>query len=334
MRSVAHRLKQAAKIGLAIVVPALTAAMASVAANAEKISDRQLTIIVPFTPGTGIDILARTLGEEMRVRWGQTVIVENKPGASGNIGTVQAARATPDGLTLLLTVNTFVMNAALFKSLPYDPEKGFAPIAPLATGELALVVHPGLGVDTAAGLITASKAEPTKINYGSPGVGTPQHLAMELFKLKTGAALTHVPYGSGSAGAVRDLIGGHIQAMFLPVHTVLPQVADKRMHMLAIGSAQRSKLAPDVPTIAETGVKDFEVGLWYGLLAPVGTPTDMIERLNKAANEILSTPAVAASLAKQGLVVSGGTPEDLAKMIARDVPRWIGVARDAGIAAE
>jgi tripartite-type tricarboxylate transporter receptor subunit TctC len=322
-------LKQAAFIGLALVM-----GLAGIpAAMAEKISDRPITIIVPFTPGTGIDILARTLGEEMRVRWGQAVIVDNKPGASGNIGTAQAARATPDGLTLLLTVNAFVINVALFKALPYDPAKSFTPIAALATGELALVAHPGLSVDSTAALIAAAKADPGKINYGSPGQGTPQHLAMELFKLKTGAALTHVPY-TGSAGAVRDLIGGHINAMFLPVHTILPHVADKRLRLLAIGSSKRSKLAPDAPTVMETGVKDFDVDLWYGLLAPAGTPPEMIEKLNKAANEILATPAVAESLAKQGLIVSGGAPEALARLIARDVPHWTGVVRDAGITAE
>jgi tripartite-type tricarboxylate transporter receptor subunit TctC len=322
-------LKQAACIGLALI-----AGLASIpAAMADKISDRPITIIVPFTPGTGIDILARTLGEEMRVRWGQTVIVDNKPGASGNIGTTQAARAAPDGLTLLLTVNTFVINAALFKALPYDPAKSFTPIAALATGELALVVHPGLNVDSTAVLIAAAKADPAKINYGSPGQGTPQHLAMELFKLKTGAALTHVPY-TGSAGAVRDLIGGHINAMFLPVHTILPHVADKRLRLLAIGSGKRSKLAPDAPTVMEAGVKEFDVDLWYGLLAPAGTPPEMIEKLNKAANEILATPAVAENLAKQGLIVSGGAPDALARLIARDVPHWTGVVRDAGITAE
>src|SRR3954469_17779351 len=188
------------------------------AAQAQRLSDRPILLTVPFTPGTGPDLLARIIGEELRQRWGQTVVVDNKPGASGNIGTLAAARAAPDGHTLLMTVNTFVMNASLFKAVPYDPQKSFAPIAEIATGALALVVHPSLSANSVAEFITAAKARPDEINYASPGRGTPQHLAMELFKLTTKTNLRHIPY-PGSAGAVRDLVGGQVQAMFLPVHT-------------------------------------------------------------------------------------------------------------------
>ena len=216
--------------------------------QAQRLSERTITIVVPFTPGTGIDILARLLGEQIQKRWEQTVIVENKPGASGNIGSQQAARAEPDGHTLLMTVNTFVMNAGLFKSLPYDPQKSFAPIIEVATGSLALVVHPSLAAATVGEFVAYAKARPDEINYASPGRGTPQHLAMELLKLSAGISLRHVPY-SGSAGAVRDLVGGHVNAMFLPLHTALPLVADKQIRLLAVGSAARSAQAPDVPTL-------------------------------------------------------------------------------------
>src|SRR3954466_1388280 len=211
-------------------------------AVAQKLSDRAIVIMVPFTPGTGIDVLARIVGEELKQRWNQPVIVEKKPGASGNIGTQAAARAEPDGHTIMMTVNTFVMNAGLFKSLPYDPLRSFEPIVEVATGALALAVHPSVAAKTVKELIAAAKAKPGEITYASPGRGTPQHLAMELFKLTAQVDLKHVPY-TGSTGAVKDLVGGHGKAMFIPVHTVLPLAQDNQLRVLAIGSEQRSPLA-------------------------------------------------------------------------------------------
>jgi tripartite-type tricarboxylate transporter receptor subunit TctC len=302
-------------------------------ARAQRLSERTITIVVPFTPGTGIDILARLLGEQIQRRWEQPVIVENKPGASGNIGSQQAARAEPDGHTLLMTVNTFVMNAGLFKSLPYDPQKSFAPIIEVATGSLALVVHPSLATATVGEFVAYAKARPDEINYASPGRGTPQHLAMELLKLNAGISLRHVPY-SGSAGAVRDLVGGHVNAMFLPLHTALPLVADKQIRLLAVGSAARTTLAPDVPTLSEQGVGGFDVDLWYGLLAPAGTSQEIVTRYNKALNEILAQTSIRDALAKQGMEARGGAPGQLAELIAKDQPRWSKVVRDAGITPE
>jgi tripartite-type tricarboxylate transporter receptor subunit TctC len=288
---------------------------------------------VPFTPGTGPDSLARILGEELRQRWKQPVIVENKAGASGNIGTQAAARAVPDGHGLLVTVNTFVMNASLFRSVPYDPQTDFVPIAELATGTLALVVHPSVNVATLPELISAAKARPGQINYASPGRGTPQHLAMELFKLTAKVDIKHVPY-TGSAGAVKDLAGGHVSAMFLPVHTALPLAEAGQIRILAVGSETRTQQAPNVPTLAELGVTGFDVDLWYGVLAPAGTPKDIIDRYNAAFNEILAQPNVRAALEKQGLAARGGPPERLAELIAKDRPRWAKVVKDAEITAE
>ena len=197
-------------------------------------SQQPIRLNVPFSPGTGPDLLARILSEELRQRWNHPVIVENKPGASGNIGTQAAARTAPDGQNLLVTVNTFVMNASLYPTIPYDPEKDFVPIAEIATGALALVVHPSLDVSTLAELIALARSKPGEINYASPGRGTPQHLAMELFKLTAQINLTHIPY-SGSAGAVKDLAGGHVSAMFLPVHTALPLAETGQIRILAVG---------------------------------------------------------------------------------------------------
>jgi tripartite-type tricarboxylate transporter receptor subunit TctC len=317
---------------LAALLTNLVAVLAD-AAQAQRLSDRPIFLTVPFTPGTGPDLLARIIGEELRQRWGQTVVVDNKPGASGNIGTLAAARAAPDGHTLLMTVNTFVMNASLFKAVPYDPQKSFVPIAEIATGALALVVHPSLSATSVTEFISAAKARPDEINYASPGRGTPQHLAMELFKLTTKTNLRHIPY-PGSAGAVRDLVGGQVQAMFLPVHTALPLAEAKQIRILAVGSERRVAQAPDVPTLAEQGVAGFDVDLWYAILAPAGTPQPMIERYNAVMNEILAEPNVRAALEKQGLIPAGGPPERLADLIARDQRRWADVIRDAGITPE
>ena len=316
---------------------ALTAAMVAslleFPAHAQRLSERPIFIAVPFTPGSGPDVLARIVAEELKNRWNQPVVVENKPGASGNIGAAAAARAAPDGPTLVLSVNTFLMNAALYKTLPYDPVKSFEPIVGLATGSLVLAVHSSVPVASARELIERAKTRPDEITYASPGRGTPQHLAMELFKLTTGTSLKHVPY-TGSAGAVKDLVGGHVKAMFIPVHTVLPLAEDGQVRLLALGSERRSALAPNVPTLAEEGVAGFEVDLWYALSAPAGTPKDIVDRYNAVVNEILASPEVKEQFAKQGLVPVGGTPQELTELIAKDLPRWAKVVKDAGISLE
>jgi tripartite-type tricarboxylate transporter receptor subunit TctC len=289
-----------------------------------------IRLIVPFTPGTGPDLLGRIVGEEMRQRLNKAVIVENKPGASGNIGTQAAARAAPDGQTLMVTVNTFVMNASLFSSLPYDPEKSFEPIAEIATGALALVVNPSTKANTVAELIALARSKPGELNYASPGRGTPQHLAMELFKLTAQVNLTHIPY-SGSAGAVKDILAGEVSAMFLPIHTTLPLAESGQLRILAVGSKARAQQAKQVPTLVELGMPDFDVDLWFGALAPAGTPKEIVDRYNALLNEILAQPSVQAVLEKQGMTAQGGPPERLAELIAKDRLRWAKVVKEAGI---
>src|SRR5262245_64853060 len=217
---------------------------------AQKLSDRPITIVVPFTAGTGIDILARILGEELQQRWGQAVTIENRPGASGNIGSQYAATRAPDGHTLMMTVNTFVMNVSLFKSVPYDPQKSFAPIAEVAVGALALAVHPSVKATTAQGLVALAKANPGMLTYASPGRGTPQHLAMELLKVTAEIDLVHVPY-SGSAGAVRDRVGGPVGARFIPLHTAWPMLQDGQLRLLALGGDKSWGLGREVPLLQD-----------------------------------------------------------------------------------
>ncbi len=309
------------------------ASLSAKAGVAQALSQQPIKLVVPFSPGTGPDLLARLLSEELRQRWSRPVIVENKAGASGNIGTDAASRAAPDGLSLLVTVNTFVMNASLYRSLPYDPEKSFEPIVEIAKGALVLVVHRSLNVASVKGLIERARSKPGEINYASPGRGTPQHLAMELFKLTAQVNLTHIPY-PGSAGAVKDLAGGHVSAMFLPIHTALPLAEGGQIRIIAVGGSTRAPQAPNVPTLAEAGIVDFDVDLWYGVLAPAGTAKAIIESYNAEFNAIVNQPSVQTLLDRQGLIARGGTPAQLSALIAKDRQRWLKVVKDADISPE
>jgi tripartite-type tricarboxylate transporter receptor subunit TctC len=294
---------------------------------------KPIKIIVPFTPGTGIDVLARTLGQKLSERLGQPVVVDNKPGASGNIGTGGVATSAPDGYTLLMTVNTFVINPSLYKSVPYDPVKSFVPVAPAAVGALTFTVHPSFPAKTLAEAVKLFKANPGKYTYASPGSGTPQHLAMELFKLNTGTDLLHVPY-KGSAGAITDLLGGEVQVMVLPVHSALTHAKAGRIRMLAVAQDKRAPIAPDVPTFAEQGVANSNVDLWYGLMAPTGTPAAVVDKLNGEVNAILAMPDVREALDKQGMIPTPGKPEALGMLVKNDFARWAEVIRRAKITAD
>ena len=292
---------------------------------------RPVKLVVPFTPGTGMDILARTLGQKMGDDWKVAVVVENRPGASGNIGTEAVAKSPPDGYTLLVTASTLVLNPSLLKSIPYDPIADFAPVVPLAIGQLALVTNPSVKARTVREFIALAKESPGAMSYGSPGNGTPHHLAMELFKANTGINLLHVPY-KGTAGATQDLLGGQISAMFLPVHVALPLVTAGKLNMLAAGGTQRSFATPDIPSLAEaTGIRDIDTDIWYALYAPARTPPAIIGTLNRTVNALLKNPEVADSLQKQGLQPTGGSPEQLDQITRTDLERWAKVVRDAKI---
>ncbi|MEO8134958.1 MAG: tripartite tricarboxylate transporter substrate binding protein [Betaproteobacteria bacterium] len=302
-------------------------------ALAQTWPSQPIKLVVGFTPGTGIDIIARTVGQKLQERLGQPVTVENKPGASGNIGTELVARAKPDGYTLLVTVNTIVMNTALYKSLPFDPVKDLAPISLAAWGSLALSVPSAARIDTVAQLVSAAKAQPGKLNYGSPGIGTPHHLSMELFKNVTATDITHIPY-KGTAGAITDLLGGQIDVMFVPIHVALPHVRSGKLKALALGSARRHPTAPDLATLTELGVPGIEVDMWYGFLAPHGTPREVIAKLNAELKAILALPDIQSSFATQGLDPATSTPEEFQSVMERDTARWARVVQQAKITAE
>jgi tripartite-type tricarboxylate transporter receptor subunit TctC len=293
--------------------------------------DGPTTIVVPFTPGTGVDILARLIAPFLQARFGQPFVVENRPGASGNIGTQAVARAAPDGRTLMVQANTFVMNPSLFKQVPYDPVGSFTPIVRLTRGDLVLAVHPNTPAADAKAFAELARAR--TLDYASPGNGTPQHLGMELFRLVSGIPLNHIPY-RGSAPAIQDLIGGRVAAMVLPVHTAIPLAAAGHIRMLSVGSPQRSAAVPDVPTMAEAGFPGAEVDLWYGVLGPAGLPPALREALRAALDEWLRLPATKEQLQAQGMNTVGGGSGEFASVIASDRDRWASIIRRAGLSSE
>ena len=292
-----------------------------------------LKLIVPFTPGTGIDIVARTVGPRLGQRLNRPVVVENRAGASGNIGTEAVVRAPADGNTLLVSVNTLVMNKGLYPHLPFDPVKDLVPVSLTSWGQLILVTHPGTGFKTAGELVAAAKARPGRINYASPGVGTPHHMSMELFKQTAGVYLTHIPY-RGTAQAVTDILGGQIEAMFLPIHVALPHVKTGKLVALGIGSDKRHPLLPELPTLKEAKAGDVNVDMWFGIFAPPGTPAAEVQKLNHELRDILASPEVRTAFSTQGMDPASSTPEEFRRLVASDADRWAGLIRSAKIQAD
>jgi tripartite-type tricarboxylate transporter receptor subunit TctC len=326
-------LRLAARAFAFALAAALTLAALPAVQAQERYPSRPIRMIVPFTAGTGIDILARAIGQKLAERLKVPVVVDNRAGASGNIGTEAVAKAPADGYTLLMTASTIVQNAALSRSVPYDPVRGFAPIGLAAIGNLALVVQPSVAAKSVAEFVALAKAQPGRLNYASPGSGTPHHLAMELFKLNFGIDVTHVPY-KGTAGAVTDLLGGQVQAMFLPLHVALPQARSGKLRILAAGGSQRSPVTPELPSLAEEGIRDIDVDIWYALFAPAGLPREMVSLLNAELAAILAQSDVRDHLQKQGLNLVTGTPEELARLVETDLERWTRVVRTARISSD
>jgi len=266
-------------------------------------------------------------------RLGQQVVVQNMPGASGNIGADAVAKASADGYTLLMGANTMLMASQLYKQVPFDPVKDFAPVSMAAYGTLMLVANPKTGIRSMQELIARARARPGAINYGSPGIGTPHHMAMELFKAQTQLFMLHVPY-RGTAGYTQDLLSGELMVGFLPVHVAQGFVNSGRLTALAVGSPKRHPVAPTVPTIEELGGKDVEVDMWYAFFAPGKTPPTVVSRLNAEITAILKLPEVRDVLGRAGLDASTSTPEELLGVVNKDFPRWGNVIRRNGISAE
>lgn len=300
---------------------------------ADPDSQTPIRLVVPFTPGTGIDLIARLVAPPLSERLKRPVFTDNKPGASGNIGTQEVIRATPDGTTLLVTVNTLVMNPALYPKLPFNPVHDLAPISLTSRGQLLLVAGAQKKIDSLNGLVSYAKSHPGELNYGSPGAGTPHHLAMELLKSRAKISLTHVSY-RGTAPAVTDLLGGQIDVMFLPIHVALQHVKAGKLRALAISSDKPSNLLPDVPPLRTLNLGDLNVDMWYGLLAPAGTPAAFINRVNEELKAILAQPSVASAFETQGMTPEHSTPQAFQKIMAADAKRWGDLIKEQGITAE
>lgn len=320
------------KSGLFMALLTAVSVIAAVPAQAASTyPSRPIRIIVAYTPAGTTDILARAVGQKMTEAWGQTVIVDNRPGANGNIGTEISANATPDGYTILMaTAATHGINNTLYPALKWDAVKSFAPISLVAQVPNILVVNNALPVKSVRELIAYGNANPGKLNHGSPGLGSTGHLSAELFKASAGLKMTHVPY-KGSAPTLADLIGGQIQVVIDNIPPYLPHVQSGKIRALAITTAKRSPAAPNLPTMQEAGVAGYEAGSWFGLLAPAGVPKDIVRKLSVETNRILQLPDVRERMSSQGAEPAGGTPEDFAAFIRNEQAKWRKVIEQANI---
>lgn len=320
-------------LGLAAVAALAGAALAAAAPLAHAQSSypsKPITIIVPFPAGGTTDILARILAQYMNKEFGQSVIVDNRAGAGGNIGAQAAARAAADGYTLFMgTVGTHAINSSLYKKLPYDPIKDFAPLTRVAMVPNLLVAHPSQPFKTVKEMIDYAKANPGKINYGSSGNGSSIHLSGELFKSLAKVDMTHVPY-KGSAPAVSDLLGGQIAIMFDNMPSALPHVKGGKLRAIAVTSARRSPELPDVPTVAEAGVPGYEATSWFGMFAPAGTPPDVLAKLNSVIVKALNDAEVRKKISEQGADPHPEKPAEFAAFIQKETAKWGKVVRDSG----
>ncbi|HKB63116.1 MAG TPA: tripartite tricarboxylate transporter substrate binding protein [Burkholderiales bacterium] len=304
------------------------------AAAADAYPARPIRFVVAFPPGGGTDIIARSIAQKLAERLAQQVVVDNRPGAGGNIGTDIVAKSAPDGYTLLMgSAGPLAINASLFDKMPFDPIRDLAPVTLAASTPNVLVVHPSLKAATVNELIALAKARPGEINFASSGHGTPAHLAGELFNSMAGVKLVHVPY-KGAAPALADLLGGQVQLMFSTMPPALPHVKDGKLRALAVTSSKRSRAMPELPTVDEVALPGFEANTWHGVVVPAGTPAAIVARLNREIVAILHLPEVVERLSGQGAEALGSTPEEFAAYIRSESVKWAKVVRDSGAKAE
>src|SRR5262245_28253037 len=325
-------------MSLRLSLTAMAAAMALggplAPAAAQDYPNRPITLVVPFPPGGSTTIVARIVADKLAESLGQQIVVDNRGGAGGTIGTKAVSRSAPDGYTIVLGyTGTLAIGPTLYPSAGYDPRKDFEPIGLIGHAPNSLVVHPSFAVHSVKELVDHAKANPGKVNYGSAGVGTVSHVSGVYFANAAGIQLTHIPY-KGTGPALADLLGGHIPMAFAPIPATHANIAEGKLRGLAVTSAKRSSLLPDVPTVAEAGISGFEASLYYGLVAPAGTPRPIVDRLNKALREALATDEVQERLATDGTEPVPSSPEDYAAFIDRDETRWSKVVKDSGARAE
>lgn len=307
-------------------------ALVAIGASGQQYPSKPVRIIAPFAPGGGTDFIARLIAQKLSERLGQQVMVENKPGAGGNLGSEFAVRAAPDGYTLLLVAGSYTVNPSLYK-LSFDPVNDITPIIQLSQGPFVVAVHPSVPAKTLNEFIELARQQPDKFSYGSSGSGSITHLASELFLEMAKIKITHVPY-KGTGPALNDTIAGNVQLIFGSVATTLQYVKSGRLHSLAVTTPKRISAASDVPTVAEAGVPGYQVVLWHGLVGPKGMPRAVVERLNREANEALKAKDMEQLLSTDGVSAAGGTPEQFQVQIKTDIERWRTVVQRGGIRVE
>lgn len=318
-------------VAAAVVLTAVLALGSASDARAQAYPTHPIRLVVPYPAGGAADILARVIGQKLSERLGEPMVIENRPGAGTAIGAKFVAKAPPDGYTILMgTVSSHAINPALTKDVGYDPVTDFAPISLVASLPFILDVNPSVPAHSVAELVALAKRQPGKLTFASAGIGTSNHLAGELFKSMAGIDIVHVPY-RGSAPALEDVIAGHVTMMFDLTITSLPQIAAKQVRALAITTPRRSRLAPDLPTVAESGLPGYAVDAWFGLFAPAKTPDSVVNRLNAETVAVMSLPDVRASLAKQGAEPLTSTPADFARYVRSELAKWTTVVHQSGI---
>ncbi|ALK91890.1 Bug family tripartite tricarboxylate transporter substrate binding protein [Limnohabitans sp. 103DPR2] len=319
---------------LLALTASLTASLSTAQTAAQNYPQKPIRMIVPFTPGGSTDILARSIGQELSKAWGQSVIIENIAGAGGSIGADKAAKAPADGYTLLMGhIGTLAVNPSLYPKLPYNPIKDFAPVAWVARVPNVLVVNPNVPAKSVQELVALAKSKPGQLSYGSGGNGSAANLATEYFKMQTETAILHIPY-RGTAPAVTDLMGGQIQMLFTGAPAVMGQVKNGQLRALAVSSPKRLDALPDLPTVAEAGYKNFEADQWYGVVAPAGTPRDIVLKLNQQINVALNSAELKKRLTTEGAVATPETPEAFGKLIAQEIERWRPVITSGRVKAD
>ncbi|MGV6873444.1 Bug family tripartite tricarboxylate transporter substrate binding protein [Pseudochelatococcus sp. B33] len=319
------------KVAATAVTALLLSLMAAVPAGAQEYPSRDIHAIVPFPPGGGTDTISRLMMAKLSEKLGATIVVDNRPGAGGSVGTAVAAQAKPDGYTIVVVSASHAINPSLYNDLPFDPVKNFAPVTLLATGPGVLVVPPSLDANTVEEFIAAAKGR--DFRFASAGIGTPPHLAGELFASMAGIKLIHVPY-QGNGPAMVDLLAGRVESSFPTIPSALQHIERGALKALAVTGAERSSFLPDVPTVAEAGVPGYEATSWYGLLAPAGTPPEIVAKLHASMEEALKDEDLLKQLSTNGLEPSGISPEAFAQLITSEKQKWAKVVHDAGIEAQ
>ena len=316
-----------------LALVALTALPLAAWSQAGAYPDKPIRFIVPYPPGGGTDVIARIVQQKFQAALGQPIVIENRGGAGGSVGTEAAAKSAPDGYTVLFTLSSHTINPAIFPKLSFDTVKDFEPVGMVASLPQILVTQPQFPANSVAEMTAMAKAKPGTMAFASVGNGSPGHLAGAMQALRTGVALTHIPYRGGGP-AVTDVMGGQVPTLWVSIPAAAQFVKLGKLKALAVSTVKRSAAFPDVPTMQEAGVADFEVDSWYALFVPAKTPRAVIDRLNKALNAVVGDPEIRDKLLAQGAEGVGGTPEALGKVVAAELPRWAKLAKDANIKAE